>query len=236
MGNVRALTNALWVGLMIVSGPLHSADLPNAGALPAVKIPAIGLVGTATDKLSDFPEAICNVQNLDSLTLSKHSFSQISPCIARLGRTLQYFEISDHQLQSVPDSIGDLAYLQILNLNTGTITTVSEQIGNLKRLVNLRLAKNKITSIPSRIGDMSALENLDLSDNQLTTLPDTLGQLTRLQTLILKNNKVSKTPTFLPFLINLKRLDLSGNPLPPAEQAVIKAIFSERGNPIEIIF
>jgi len=125
---------------------------------------------------------------------------------------LSYNELSG----TLPSSLEDIQYLNILYLNSNLITAaVPASIGNLKQLTELLLYNNLFTDIPSTLGDLPNLSNLDLSDNRWTgTIPLSFGNLSNLKTLNIGNNHLSGTiPDTLGRLSNLKWLVLSYNEL-----------------------
>ena len=219
----------------IVFRSLAFAETPPATmGLPAVQTTYIGINGSGTNVLAVFPPIICNVQNLDGLEITNHSFSSLPSCISSLGRTLNILRLSGNKLSGLPEEIGDLFFLSNLDAKNNALTSVPNRIGDLKKLSNLNLSGNKLTSLPSTIGEASALETLDLSNNQITDLPNSMAKLSRLRNLLLSKNQLKAAPAILPFLINLEKLDLSGNQIPQSEQDVISAIF--KGRSVTITF
>jgi Leucine-rich repeat (LRR) protein len=187
---------------------------------------------TATASYTAFPEAYCNVRNVETIEIYSNLLTGLPPCISRFGRTLRDLTVSDNALLvALPTEIGSFSFLQRLSVTGSAITTIPPQIGNAKHLVNLVLSKNKLNAIPREIGDLTTLEVLDLSNNSLSSaaLPDEMGQLTSLRILNLSNNQLTKAPKFLPYLVNLTRIEFAGNPgLSESEKEVILAIFKDR--------
>ncbi|NCA28483.1 MAG: leucine-rich repeat domain-containing protein [Proteobacteria bacterium] len=92
-----------------------------------------------------------------------------------------------------------------LDLSDNQITSLPETIGNLTSLQELYLSENQLTSLPETIGNLNSLQILNLSDNQITSLPETIGNLTSLQRLFLINNdQLSNTPETVSILENLE--------------------------------
>jgi len=63
------------------------------------------------------------------------------------------------------------------------MTSLPENIGNLTSLKVLDLVRNQLTSLPESIGDLTSLRVLDLSRNKLISLPESIGNLVSLKEL-----------------------------------------------------
>ncbi len=104
---------------------------------------------------------------------------------------------------TVPDAIGDLAYLETLDLYRywGTIdvesprenyiNSLSPAIGKLKRLKRLVIGGENFTRLPSTLGDLSALETLEINYAPLEELPANIGNLENLSSLRIFNDEES---------------------------------------------
>ena len=105
---------------------------------------------------------------------------------------------------SIPPALGQLAYLERLDLG-------HEWDSDLEQLVSNQLRG----PIPPELGQLTRLQRLDLSGNQLSgTIPPALGNLANLEWLWLSENQLSGTiPIGLSNLANLGYLGLSGNQL-----------------------
>jgi len=114
------------------------------------------------------------------------------------GGRLTYFHLSSNgdflQLTSIPESIGDLSSLEVLNLNSNQLTSIPESIGDLSSLEDLVLNYNQLTSIPESIGDLSSLEALYLEYNQLTSIPESIGNLSSLEYSTFSGNQLTSIP------------------------------------------
>ena len=117
----------------------------------------------------------------------------------------------------IPPEIGDLAYLETLNLAGNSLSGVIPiEIGNLVNLVDLRLDFNALTgSIPSEIGGCTALSNLNLAMNQLDgDIPSEIWDLSSLTILLLAINSLTGTlPTSFSTLESIQQLNLNANQL-----------------------
>ena len=88
-----------------------------------------------------------------------------------------FFDLEENKLTTIPESIGNLIYLEFLTFYSNLITTVPYSIGNLIHLEWLLLNDNLISSIPESIGLLQNLEVLWLDDNMLFSLPENICNL-----------------------------------------------------------
>jgi|GEM_PF-6485577 len=113
----------------------------------------------------------------------------------------------------LPPEIGDLPYLEWLDLWGNQLESIPNEIGTLSSLFTLDLDDNNLSYIPDSIGDLYLLGDLYLSGNQLTSLPESIGNLTDLSVLNVDNNQLTDIPESLFGLVHLFQLSLSGNQL-----------------------
>jgi len=66
--------------------------------------------------------------------------------------------LGNNQITNIPESIGSLINLQVLNLSYNKIINIPESIGSLVNLGILYLSNNQITSIPESIKDKPYLK------------------------------------------------------------------------------
>jgi Leucine-rich repeat (LRR) protein len=113
----------------------------------------------------------------------------------------------------MPDIIGSLQHLKILNLSNNMIVNIPDSIGELRSLTELNLSNNNIgNSIPDSIGKLHSLTELNLSNNQIVSnIPETIGQLTSLTELDLSHNKIDDIPQSIGNLKSLITLHLYNN-------------------------
>ena len=144
------------------------------------------------------------------------------PIPAALG-DLAYLEVLDMASRSVgltgpiPDELGRLSNLESLDLTGNALTgRIPAVFGSLTSLRRLKLSRNDLTGpMPEELGHLASLETLGLSFNALTgSIPAALGNLTSLGGLQLQRNDLSgPIPDELGHLGNLFALDLSFNAL-----------------------
>ena len=121
---------------------------------------------------------------------------------------LTILDLRNDKIKSIPESIGQLPNLTILELGDNNITSLPESIGNLSQLTRLDLENNKLRALPESIGNLSQLTFLHLNNNKITALPESIGNLSHLENLNLMNNKLTSLPDSIGNLSQLTRLDL----------------------------
>ncbi|KAK2411115.1 putative disease resistance RPP13 protein [Trifolium repens] len=107
-------------------------------------------------------------------------------------KQLRVLSLSNYKsITEVPNSIGDLLYLQYLNLSHTKIERLPTETCKLYNLQFLLLAGcRRLIELPEDIGQLVNLRHLDVSDTALREMPVQIAKLENLQTL--SNFVVSK--------------------------------------------
>jgi len=195
--NKSALPIACLVGLVWVLGPAHLASAQAAyDCTIQTEIPVVEC------------EALVNLYtNTTGSSWSNSSgwLATTTPC-SWFGVTCSSGHVTSLILHwnglvgSIPETIGNLAHLTVLDLGVNVTGPepaltgpIPESIGNLTHLRELLLPVNQLTgSIPASIGNLSELNRLLLSDNGLTgPIPESLGNLSNLHDFELDENHLS---------------------------------------------
>ena len=95
------------------------------------------------------------------------------------------------------------------------LASLPEKIGCIKSLLVLNLPQNKISELPESIGELAALQRLDLQNNILKKLPTQFVYLQRLEELFLDGNSFVVFPQEVLKLKKLKQLFLCGKNTDP---------------------
>ncbi|KAK3032824.1 hypothetical protein RJ639_037001 [Escallonia herrerae] len=156
-----------------------------------------------------------------SATYVDYSINNFSSSIpVNIGNSLTFaifFSLSNNHLTgTIPDSICNASYLQVLDLSNNSLSGVipSCLTENITSLGVLNLGRNNLHGNISRTFSSSCgLKTLDLHDNLLEgMLPESLGNCKMLEVLNLGNNKISDNfPCFLRNCSNLRVLALRSN-------------------------
>ena len=125
---------------------------------------------------------------------------------------LDWLDVSNNQLISLPDSIGNLQVLSVLHVSYNQLISLPNSFGGLRNLTELHLRNNKLPLLPKSIGDMQGLLWLDVSHNKLNSLPEeSIGKLQKLKWLDVSYNQLRSLPH--PKFGKLVDLRASGNRL-----------------------
>jgi hypothetical protein len=119
--------------------------------------------------------------------------------------------LSNNKLISLPQALGQLSSLQILDLCHNNLKSLPESLGNLKSLILLKASNNELSALPNSIGSSSSLKTLDVESNHFSTFPETICELNTLHTLDMAHNMLAALPEALGNLTSLEELDLKNN-------------------------
>ncbi len=118
----------------------------------------------SNNKLESFPNGICQLQYLKSLTLNRNGLTSLSNEICQLQR-LEVLDLSDNKLQSLPNGISQLQHLKSLTLIKNCFASFPNEICQLLNLEFLTFSHNELQLLPEEIGRLRKLTFLGLSDN-----------------------------------------------------------------------
>jgi leucine-rich repeat protein SHOC2 len=169
------------------------------------------------------------------LDLSDEDISTLSESIGNLCK-LAHLDLRGNQLTTVPESIGNLGNLISLNLSRNQIRYLPEYIDKLAKLEFLALSCNSLSTLPESICNLSNLTELHLNRNQLNYLPESIGSISKLTFLCLRGNQLSVLPDTIGDLSDLKYLRLEENQISVLPNCIVKLVklteLSINGNPL----
>ncbi|MGF1519862.1 MAG: COR domain-containing protein [Nodosilinea sp.] len=134
--------------------------------------------------LTELPEAIASLTQLQSFNLSRNQLTELPEMIASLTQ-LQELNLSSNQLTELPEAIASLTQLQTLDLAENQLTELPESIGSLDELRELILYENQLKRLPVSLGNLKLLRDLNICINSIVELPSSFGQLSKIERLIL---------------------------------------------------
>lgn len=125
---------------------------------------------------------------------------------------LEYLDIRDNALATIPDSIASLQKLKCLDVRINQLSSLPSAISQLPQLENLYLAQNQFTSVPGIIAQCPTLELIDLTNNAITQGCEYLLEASTLNRIYLNNNQLKQFP-FDQIIRPIEELNVSENPL-----------------------
>ena len=111
------------------------------------------------------------------------------------GQHVTSLELDGNGLRGpVPQEIGSLSRLRLLDLSSNEITEVPSSLANLKELRMLLLCFNNISAVHDEWGTLERLEHMLIMGNQIERLPAAWATLHRLTILFAENNRIRELP------------------------------------------
>ncbi|XP_030516585.1 disease resistance protein RPV1-like [Rhodamnia argentea] len=153
------------------------------------------------------PSAICGLKYLSSLKLEGQCMQELHPSVGEMAGLTCLSLRGCHRLRKLPESIGRLRSLLLLNLLYTRIKELPDSIGDLKRLEGMNLGFTQIRELPSSIGGLKSLLGLNLQSAKITALPASIGHLKKLERLFMAGSKIKELPKAIGMLENLKVLE-----------------------------
>ena len=120
----------------------------------------------------------------------------------------EYLTINEIHEQSIPESIGKLKNLRVLEIFDREVAHLPKALEELTALECLRITDNRVESLDFDIARLKNLKKLDLSAMPLKVFPDGITELTQLEELYLGGMEVREVPETIMKLNSLKVLVL----------------------------
>jgi len=146
-----------------------------------------------------------------SLFLRKRDLEILPDSIGNL-LYLENLDVDHTNLCELPRSIGNLKNLKWLSIIDCNIPEIPEEIGTLTRLENLKISSSNLAKLPKSIGNLESLKDLDLFGNSLKDIPESIGNLKSLECLSLGRNLFTTLPESIANINSLNEFDIQQNP------------------------
>ena len=199
-----------------------------------------GDLGRKLPWLDEFDESsfglVVEDQHVRRLAVPESGLKRLPDNIGLLSK-LEILNLKGCRLERMPESIGDLGCLRTLGLRSNRLTSLPDSLGKLRELRALSVSENQLVSLPDSIGNLVNLRELVLPQNNLTSLPATVGGLVNLQLLVLTENELESIPDGLGAMLHLKECYLAGNRLTRLPGSIARLTALRRlvldGNPLD---
>ncbi|EOA23115.1 hypothetical protein CARUB_v10003908mg [Capsella rubella] len=206
------LQNLTSLETLEMSGCLNVNEFPRAAT-------NIELLRISETSIEEIPARICNLSQLRSLDISENKRLKSLPVSISELRSLEKLKLSGCSLlESFPPEICQtMSCLRWFDLDRTSIKELPENIGNLVALEVLQASKTVIRRAPWSIAKLSRLQLLAIGNSSYTpegllhSACPPLSRFDDLRALSLSNMNMIEIPNSIGNLWNLLELDLSGN-------------------------
>ncbi len=183
----------------------HTLDQLRSGELMGIR--RINLAAG----LTDFPTEIFDLaDSLEVLDLSNNQLNHLPDSLPRLHRLERLF-LSNNHFETVPEILSQCDQLSMVAFKGNRINTLPENALPPKTRW-LILTDNCLESLPASLGSLAHLQKLSLAGNQLRALPQQLAHCRQLEFIRLAANQLEEFPTWLLSLPRLTWFAYAGNP------------------------
>ena len=179
---------------------------------------------TESESLEDIAEfAFAGLHLLEILSLNDASINTLASTVLSNVYSLKVLQLTNHQIQSIPDDMHWPNELTHLNLNGNPITSLSSvTFDGLSQLKDLRIeSAGPLTDEISNgaFDELTSLESLQLAGSGIDELPEGIFQnLANLKSIRLQGNELIELPDGLfDGLVSLQSIELDENPGAPFE-------------------
>lgn len=140
--------------------------------------------------IEELPQNLYELKKLKKLELSYLTINELSESIENF-KYLESLNLSDcENFESLPNNIGNLTFLDQLNLSHTNLLELPESICNLKRLTSLNLSSTRLLELPKDIGNLGNLRILYIDDTKIIELPKSVTKLKKLEKLYVPKGMV----------------------------------------------
>lgn len=109
------------------------------------------------NKIIEFSQEICNLENLQTLYMNHNNVRSIPEGIFPHLRNLKYLKLSTNRLARLPSDINQCASLTYLDLSKNCLQNIEPLVG-LPKLRELLVEKNQLTELPSQLFQKGSCE------------------------------------------------------------------------------
>ncbi|XP_026180234.1 volume-regulated anion channel subunit LRRC8D [Mastacembelus armatus] len=217
---IQGMLQRVSVELCEVAGSLVRLEIYNEGTRLLVLTGLKRMVDLTELLLQDcqlerLPSALLSLTKLQTLDLRHNNLRTLEELLSLAHlRRLSCLRLAYNRVLAVPDSVGVLRALEVLDLSNNQLRSLPPALFTLHRLCRLLLAGNLLEELPAEVKALQLLTELDLSGNRLENLPPALfSSCLELRILNVSHNSLSSLPEGIAALSLLCRLDLCSNSL-----------------------
>jgi hypothetical protein len=157
---------------------------------------SLEVLDLSNNQLSELPEALAQLPKLKILFASNNRFTQL-PEVLGCCDQLEMVVFKSNQIDTVSENALP-PKLRWFVLTDNQVHTLPDALGERTRLQKLALAGNRITALPQTMAQLSNLELIRISANQLSECPEQLLDLPKLAWFAFAGNPFSQSVDDIP--------------------------------------
>jgi len=151
---------------------------------------SLEILDLSSNALSSLPDELIQLTKLKIIFASQNKFEHLPEVLGRLPN-LEMVGFKSNQIKQVAEHSLP-AKLRWLILTDNQVETLPDSLGERPRLQKLALAGNRLSELPQTLSQASNLELVRISANQLTECPEQLLNLPNLAWIAFAGNPFSK--------------------------------------------
>jgi hypothetical protein len=157
---------------------------------------SLEVLDLSNNQLSELPETLAQLPKLRIIFASNNRFTALPEVLGRCEQ-LEMVGFKSNQITHVPENSLP-PKLRWLILTDNQIPTLPDTLGERPRLQKLALAGNCLTTLPHTMGQLCNLELIRISANQLNECPEQLLDLPKLAWMAFAGNPFSRSQNSIP--------------------------------------